>query len=134
MLNGFTVYLYLVHQLPILAINNGRQAGLSESMIQSSGEIRTAMVLRLRLVCFKSRTLISMVHLGVHYVDLDQVNRKKVEGSTFIVKSHSTCFVGRLPRELFYFHTSFKTIMRRLDCKVVTNYRFFSTEKKCSLN
>ena len=44
LLNGFTVYLYLVHQLPILAINNGRQTGLHESMIQSSGEICTAMI------------------------------------------------------------------------------------------
>ena len=43
------------------------------------------MVVRLRLVCLKSRTFIFMVHLGVHYVDLDQVNEKNVDGSTFVV-------------------------------------------------
>ena len=73
LLNGFTVYLYLVHHLPILAINNGRQAGLRESMIQSSGEIRNAMVLKFVLSLGLPYTQEYM------YVDLDQLNEKKVE-------------------------------------------------------
>ena len=110
MLNGFTVDLYLVHHLPIPAISNGRQVGLCESMIQSLAEIRTAMVVRLRLVCLKSRTFIFVVHLGVLQCrSRSSKRKKKVDGSTFIVMSHGPLQSGKyLP--------------------------FFSTPKKCSLN